>query len=133
MGGPSSTCGCPARLPDYVQFALDAYVFSFSGTFSRSGNSFFGGGPVRQYPNPLSIGASASGGWLHQCYRPSNQQVDDFIGGVGLGVAGAYVGIGGGFTWSPGNGTATQIGIGAGFSASASVQYNQGSTGLGGW
>lgn len=132
-GGPTSGCGCPIRGPDFLQFQLDIYVATFSGTFSRSGNSFFGGGVVRNYPNPVGVGASTSLGWLNRC-RVTPQDVDNFIGGFGMGVAGGYLGLGGGFSWSPGSGTATQIGAGFGFSANpGGLSADQGATGLGGW
>lgn len=54
------------RAPDFVQFSVDMYVFNASGAFSRSGNSFAGGGINRQLPNPMSVGASITLGYLNQ-------------------------------------------------------------------
>lgn len=55
------------RLPDYVTFELDAYVFSISATFPKYGDVFLGKGVGRPYPNPLSGGVSTSNGWKTSC------------------------------------------------------------------
>jgi hypothetical protein len=130
------------RGPDFIQFSFDLYVANFSGTFSRSGNAFFGGGFTKLYLVPSDgdidiqkafLGASINVGWLIDC-MPSNQDVDDFIDGFGMGFAGFYSGVGGGFAWSPGSGNAILFGVGAGLSVNpGSLQSNQGQTGLGGW
>ncbi len=127
------------RGPDFVNFQINVYVFSVWGTFSRDGSSFVGGGFNRIYPNPLSLEASASAGWLNsECISPG--QVDNFLSGYAGAAGAAYAGLGGGVLWSPGNGTATVVGVGAGASlggtsrASGSigsgVSFNQGSTGI---
>lgn len=121
------------RSPDFVQFSIDGYVFNVSGSFSRSGNSFFGPGITRQYPDPTKFGVSIVAGWLNQCETPSGEQVDKFVGGLSESATG-FVVVGGGVNWSPGNGTATVIGVGGGWGGGpGSVQYPQGATGLGGW
>lgn len=135
-GGMQSAPLPPA--PDFVQFSVDLYVANFSGTFSRSGNSFAGWGVTRQYPNHAGIGASITAGWLltnsSSCpnVRPTGQQVDNFVNGL-TESATAFDGIGGGFLYSPGsNGTALVLGIGAGYGVGpGSVSYLQGATGLG--
>ena len=123
------------RMPDYIQFSIDNYIFHASGAFSRSGNSFFGGGFARNYPNPLKLGVSITGVWLNQCAKPSGEQVDRFLNGVS-GSASGFVILGGGLVYSPGNGTANVIGLGAGtnsFGLNGEKMYLQGNTGLGGW
>ena len=116
-----------------MQFQLDPYVLTFSGTYSRSGNSFFGAGVARNYPNPVNIAGSISFGWLNKC-NVTPQDVDDFIAGNGVGGTARFYGIvGGGVASSPGSGKATLLGIGIGAGLSASPSYNQGATGIGGW
>ncbi|PPE72645.1 hypothetical protein C3942_17885, partial [Solimonas fluminis] len=119
------------RTPDFVQFSVDMYVFNAAGTFNRSGNSYAGWGITRQYPNMADMGASITAGWLNQCEKPSNEQVDNFVGGFGQSASG-FVVVGGGILYSPGNGTATILGVGGGWGVGpGGVQYLQGQTGLG--
>ncbi|MBB6368483.1 RHS repeat-associated protein [Xanthomonas sacchari] len=110
----------PKRTPDYFKLQSDLYVFSFSITLSRSGKVFVGGGFARNYLtyNTKTPGISLSAGFLNQCDDPSGSEVDNFIGGFGMGAAGGYRGIGGAFAWSPGQGTATEVGLGIGAGAS---------------
>jgi hypothetical protein len=83
---------CP-RAPDFVNFQIDAYVFSVWGTFSRDGNSFFGGGMNRSFVNPLNLSASASAGWLNKSgVAPGD--TNNFVGGYGGTAAAAYAGVG---------------------------------------
>jgi RHS repeat-associated protein len=132
------------RLPDFLTFQINLYVGSISGTFSRSGNSFVSLSGLKTYPNPVSVEASVSAGWLNTCdanATPSN--VDSFLNGFSGGGAAAYAGLGGGVLISPGNGSATVVGFGAGaaYGSNSSfggapiggVSINQGQTGLGGW
>lgn len=134
-GATSSCCGSALRAPDFVQFSFDLYVFNFTGTFSRSGRAFFGGGFGRTYPSPkfTGTGGSIAVGWLNKL-SPSTTEIDNFVGGLGYSKTAFYNGVGGGVAWSPGSGTATLIGVGEGFSLSpGGIQNNQGNTGLGGW
>lgn len=135
----SSSSPC-LRAPDFVNFQIDAYVGSVSGTFTRDGNSFVGGGLNMGLPNPLSLSASVTAGWLNQS-TVSPGDANNFAGGYSGGGAAAYTGFGGGFMYSPGFGTATVVGFGAGTSfgakfksgASSGAGYSadMGSTGLG--
>jgi RHS repeat-associated protein len=130
------------RLPDFVTFQINLYVGSVAGTFSRSGNSFITLGGLRAYPNPLSVEASVSAGYLNTCdANATPENVDKFLSGFSGGGAAAYAGVGGGLLFSPGNGSATVFGFGAGTAyGSSSVggggaiggfSINQGQTGLG--
>jgi RHS repeat-associated protein len=102
------------RAPDFVNFQIDAYVFSIWGTFTRDGNSFVGGGLNRSFVNPLNLSASATAGWLNRrTVAPGD--TNSFAGGYSGSAAAAFVGLGGGVMVSPGNGTATIVGLGAGY------------------
>jgi RHS repeat-associated protein len=117
---PGPVCDQSApRLPDFISFNINAYVFSVYGAFASNGYAFVGGGVNFNFPNPLSLEASANAGWLNVA-SPTGAQIDNFLGGYSGGVTGGYVGLGGGEVWSPGNGTATVIGFGAGASFGSS-------------
>jgi uncharacterized protein RhaS with RHS repeats len=118
------------RGPDFVNFQIDGYIFSVWGTFTRDGNSFVGGGLNATLPNQLNLSASASAGWLNKSTVLPGETAN-FAGGYSGGGAAAYVGIGGGVVYSPGNGTATVVGIGAGKSLGAG--FNSGATFSGGY
>jgi len=99
------------RAPDFVNFQIDYFVGSAWGTFTRDGNSFFGGGLNLGVPNAAGAGVSAR--HLNTAeVRPG--QTNNFAGGYAGGGAALYSGFGGGVMVSPGNGTATVKGIGAG-------------------
>ena len=53
---------------------------------------------------------SISSNWLNQNQVPTPSQLNNFLSGNGVNVGGCYW-LGGGSTWSPGNGTATGVGI----------------------
>ncbi|MCA8248680.1 hemolysin [Burkholderia multivorans] len=126
------------RAPDFVNFQVDYFVGSVWGTFTRDGNSFFGGGLNMGLPNPVGAGASISVGYLNtNTVRPG--QTNNFAGGYAGGGSALYGGMGGGIMVSPGNGTATVVGFGAGVNVgktnnSASVGWgfsvDQGKTGI---
>jgi len=127
------------RGPDFLNFQIDAYVFSAWGTFTRDRNSFVGGGFNKTYPSPVSLTANVTAGWLNtSSVQPG--QTNSFVNGFSGGGAAAYVGMGGGLLYSPGNGTATVLGIGVGYAVPASsitgavgggISVDQGKTGLG--
>jgi RHS repeat-associated protein len=132
------------RFPDFVSFQINYYVGNVSGTFSRSGNSFFGMGLNKGIPNPVGAGASVNFGWLNTCdAKAIGSNVDSFLDGFSGGGAAAYAGIGGGILVSPGNGSATIVGVGAGVNVGGAPKFggspgfdvsrNLGPTGLGGW
>ncbi|NHH79148.1 tRNA nuclease CdiA-2 [Burkholderia gladioli] len=126
------------RAPDFVNFQVDYFVGSVWGTFTRDGNSFFGGGLNMGVPNPVGAGASISVGYLNtNTVRPG--QTNNFAGGYAGGGSALYGGMGGGIMVSPGNGTATVVGFGAGVNVGktnnpASVGWgfsvDQGKTGI---
>jgi hypothetical protein len=110
--------GANLRLPDYATFQLDAYVFSFSATYTVYGDIFFGKGTVRQYKNPLSRGVSISAGWLLKSCpgeTPSRSQLNNFLKGYSA-SAGGYLGFGGVYSVNP-SGQAINLGVGAGGAA----------------
>jgi len=133
-------CSGGPRMPDFINFQIDAYVGSFWGTFTRDGSAFIGGGINMGIPSSLSLGGSISLGWINSVYI-SPGQADGFADGFAGGGAAAFAGIGGGFIYSPGNGTATILGVGASIisagnnngSAGWGYSSNRGATGLGGW
>jgi uncharacterized protein RhaS with RHS repeats len=116
FGGGGDGCGC-ARWPDYITFQLDIYVFSVSGTYTRSGEIFLGKGISRQYWNPAATGVSISDGWLLKC-NPTVDDINNFLIGWS-GSVGAYPGFGGAYSFNT-SGSAINIGVGAG-SAKASA------------
>jgi filamentous hemagglutinin len=101
------------RAPDFVNFQVDYFVGSAWGTFTRDGNSFFGGGLNLGVPNAVGAGVGISAGYLNTA-QVSPGQTNNFAGGYAGGGSALYSGFGGGVMVSPGNGTATVIGIGAG-------------------
>lgn len=102
------------RLPDYVTFQLDAYVFSISATFTKYGDVFLGKGVSRPYPNPLSGGVSISNGWKTSCSAdgPSKDELNKFLDGFAQ-SAGGYFGVGGSFSKNAA-GSAWNVGVGFG-------------------
>ncbi|QBG85695.1 hypothetical protein [Xanthomonas oryzae] len=107
--------GPPSRLPDYDTFQLDAYVFSFSATYTAYGDVFLGAGVERQYPNPSSVGVSISSGWMiNPCKdrQPTRKQLNAFLNGYSGGASG-YFGVGGGYSVNP-SGQGFNIGVGFG-------------------
>lgn len=133
--------GCPSPpapklgMPDYIRVQASWYVLSTSRTFSRSGNSFVGGGVQRSYPVSSFIPqASISAGWLMRECPASGSEVDDFIGGFGMSGVHGYRGYGGGISWSPGQGTAAEVGLGMSAGVSpGEVAYPDGRSWIGGW
>ncbi|MDR5884175.1 hypothetical protein [Caballeronia sp. LZ032] len=123
-----------------MNFQIDYFVGSVWGTFTRDGNAFFGYGVNAALPNPVQASASITMGWLNRS-SVSPGQVNNFAAGYAGGMSGAYGIVGGGLTYSPGNGTATVIGIGGGKNAaenhtniggiSGGFSNDQGRTGLG--
>ena len=122
--------GPPARLPDFISFNINAYVFSVFGAFSRTGDAFVGAGLNFNAPNPATLEASVNGGWLNSS-MPTGSQLNNFISSYSGGLFGGYAGLGGGQAWSPGNGTATLIGFGAG--ESLGTNFKGGATGSWGY
>ena len=121
------------RLPDFINFQIDAYVLSAWGTFTRDGHSFVGGGLNKSYVNPVSLNANASAGWINT-WHVAPGQTDNFISGYSGAGAVAYDGLGGGLVYSPAGGTtttATVLGIGAGASLTPSNTRGGGSVGGG--
>jgi hypothetical protein len=104
------------RLPDYLAFQLDVYVFSVSATYTRYGDIYFGKGAARQYPNPANYGVSISDGWMLNhtgCDEaPSRSQLNNFISSWSA-SAGAYALVGGSYSINA-NGQAFNLGVGAG-------------------
>ena len=101
------------RAPDFVNFQIDSYVFSASGTFTRDGHSFLGYGANMAVPNAMSFGATVQVGWLNRAdIKPGD--VNQFVAGYSGSGAGLYGGVGGAVLLSPGNGSATVVGFGVG-------------------
>ncbi|QLI81199.1 RHS repeat-associated core domain-containing protein [Chitinibacter fontanus] len=136
---PSGLAACGVRTPDFINFQIDAYIFSVWGTFSRDGNSFVGGGFNKGSPNPASVQASVTAGWLNR-FKVNNGDTNAFLSGYAGSGAAAFAAVGGGIVYSPGSGTATVLGVGAGvqlgtnFKSSGSLgggySKNQGDTGM---
>jgi RHS repeat-associated protein len=116
------------RGPDFVNFQVDAYVFSVWGTFTRDGNSFFGGGLNLSLTNPLSVSGATVVGWLNRStVNPGNS--NNFAGGYSGAAAAAFMGTGGGLMYSPGIGSATVVGMGGGYMAGAKPKSSAGGSG----
>lgn len=126
VGMTANGCGSMASTmmepPDYLQFQLDAYVFSLSATYTAYGDIFQGKGVSRLYPSPLSAGVSISVGWLlspsqsplNLCgNQPSRRrQLNNFLNGWSA-SGGGYAGYGGSVAVN-GSGSALNLGVGAG-------------------
>ena len=105
----------PQRLPDFVTFQMDGYVFSMNATYTRYGDIFLGGGFDRQYNDPFNFGVSISDGWMiNPCKNghPTRQQLNNFLKGYSTGAS-AYLWGGGGFSTNK-NGEAFNVGVGFG-------------------
>lgn len=76
---------------------------------------FVGGGLNKVDPSKVfRPQASLVVGWLNQCESPSKAKVDDFISGYGMSGASGNRSLGGGLSYSQGQGTATEFAIGLG-------------------
>lgn len=102
------------RLPDYLSFQIDAYVFSISATFSRYGDIYVAEGVNRAYPNPdfKSLGVSISDGWMLARDAPTRSGLNNFLSGWSA-SAGGYALVGGAYSVNS-SGQAINIGVGAG-------------------
>lgn len=103
------------RLPDYVTFQLDLYVFSVSATYTVYGDIFFGKGATRSYPSPRfkSVGVSISDGWMltPDNAAPTQSSLNNFLIDWS-GSTGGYVGVGGSYQF---NAAGSSINLGVGF------------------
>ncbi len=108
------------RLPDYVKVSFSMYVFNVSFARARNGQVYGAIGIARPYPHPVSAGASVTVGWLNTPCKPSATKLNRFMTGPGLATTAAYVDVGGGVTYSPGEGSATEVGFGEGVSIAPS-------------
>ena len=109
--------------PDYVVFALDAYVASISVTYTRYGDVFMGGGVNRAFPHPWSVGSNISSGYLMcakrkksgrmESGRPEAGDLNNFLTGWGASAAGGYDVAGAAIVASR-EGVAVNIGLGIG-------------------
>ena len=100
------------RAPDFITFQIDAYVFSFSATYTRNGDIFLGDGLTRQYNDARNIGVSIADGWLISAAEPTASQLNDFLVGYSAGAS-AYALVGGGYAVN-GSGQAVTVGVGVG-------------------
>jgi RHS repeat-associated protein len=124
VSGPPSGgggCGCETavpRWPDFYTFGgsvplpdLPFIGGSLHVTIDRNWNMYVSPGVAVGYPS--AGGGSATAGWLNQWCKPTPSQLEGLLTGPAIGVSGASPwGLAGGFSWSPGNGSATQIGLG---------------------
>jgi hypothetical protein len=109
------------RLPDYVTFQLDLYVFSVSATYTSYGDIFLNKGFSRSYPYPSvkKVGVSISDGWMLSPTNavPSQSALNNFLSDWS-GSAGGYFGVGGSYSFNSA-GSAINLGVGfGGFGAS---------------
>ncbi|AZA77611.1 RHS repeat-associated core domain-containing protein [Chryseobacterium sp. G0186] len=120
-GGELGQGGNPGfRFPDYytanvslaIPNPLTASFVGWNGTLTVDRN--FG-----VYASPLgaSVGKSAglfsgslTGNWINQLKTPTGPQLNNFLSGHGYSIGGGNV-VGGGVSYSPGNGTATSLGF----------------------
>lgn len=111
------------RRPDYITGCYSAFSTGACVTNDMYGNIYLS--PVNVLPrSPINIkasglsfvetfkvGGNVSLGWLNQTKTPTSQQLQNFNTGPALNVSlGSPRVLGGGVTYSPGNGTATEIG-----------------------
>ena len=104
-----------SRLPDYVTFQVDLYVFSFSATYTVYGDVFFGKGASRSYPNARfgHVGVSISDGWMltPNNVAPDPSALNNFLINWS-GSVGGYDFVGGSFQF---NSAGMSINVGVGF------------------
>jgi RHS repeat-associated protein len=124
-GGRMSSERVPLRMPDFVTFQVDAYVFSASATFTIYGDIFLGRGANRAYPSVVSGGVSISNGWvINRCKNghPTQDQLNDFLGGYS-GGGGGFWGVGGTYSAGP-SGHGFNLGVGFGGFGISPVMFN---------
>jgi hypothetical protein len=119
--------------PISVSKALTPNNISFTGNAGIALIGWSGGVVLDRYGNlywaPLgaTVGKSATfgsgsltAGWLNECGKPNESRLKGFLSGNGINVGGGYY-VGGGVTWSPGNGTATEVGL---YSPQVGISYH---------
>jgi hypothetical protein len=98
--------------PDMENATVGGYVFSYSGTITRDGNIYSGGGAtIKGLPNFASFGFSVTATYLLGDSSLAN--VNGYAGGLGYSYE-YYDVVGGGIGYSPGTGWAVTVGVGLG-------------------
>jgi len=130
-GGEPGQGGNPGfRFPDYytanvsiaIPNPLTASFVGWNGTLTVDRN-------FTVYASPIGVSAGKSAGlfsgsltanWLNQLKTSTGSQLNNFLSGHGISFGGGNV-VGGGVSYSPGNGTATSLGL---YTPQLGVSYN---------
>ena len=115
----------PPAAPDYYTFNMSYLVGSMSATLTRSGNVYWGFGPVYGGPkskiNLKSIGFSFASGILNGCdHQPGT--IDNYVQGSATGAS-AYYWLGGGATYNS-SGSSFETGFGTPGASYQIYEYN---------